>query len=162
MLLWDWPISPKELVLAARDASAALLRHDASLQLVVLDHVQLVQHEASAKSREEGVAATARALKSIALDLKCHVLALSQLNRGVEQREDKKPLLSDLRESGALEEAADVVVGIYRPRYYNPKAEEGALAGILKNRNGPTGACKLGFTAKTIRFSDVEQGSETE
>jgi replicative DNA helicase len=157
LLFWEWPVTALELGAVVKDASAALLMADASLKLVVVDHIQLVRHNGHAGSREESVSEAVRGLKSLALDVGCHVLALSQLNRGVESRPDKRPLLSDLRESGAIEEAADTVASLYRAKYYDKKQPEGADVGFLKNRNGPTGVASLAFDPLTITFSDLPE-----
>lgn len=130
--------------------------------LVVIDYLQLMRHE-DAESREQEVAAISRGLKSLAKELDVPVMVLSQLNRSVETRtvKDKRPQLSDLRESGAIEQDADVIVFIYRDEYYNPETTN--MAGIAeiiiaKQRNGPTGKTLVRFDGPTTRFDNLAPG----
>jgi replicative DNA helicase len=132
------------------------------LGLVIIDYLQLIQGRRSAESRQLEISEISRSLKALAKDLNVPVLALSQLNRKVEDRPNKKPQLSDLRESGAIEQDADVIAFIYRDELYNPTTEENKnVAEIIlaKQRNGPTGFFKLQFQQEFTRFRDyVEEG----
>ena len=135
------------------------------LGLVIIDYLQLIQGRRSAESRQLEISEISRSLKALAKDLNVPVLALSQLNRKVEDRPNKKPQLSDLRESGAIEQDADVIAFIYRDELYNPTTEENKnVAEIIlaKQRNGPTGFFKLQFQQEFTRFRDyVEEDRYT-
>ncbi len=128
-------------------------------QLLVVDYLQLMQGSGGPReSREQAISSISRGLKGVAKDLNVAVLALSQLNRGVESRTDKRPMLSDLRESGAIEQDADVILFIYRDDYY--KGEESLHPGeaeiiIAKQRNGPTGVVRLAFVREHTRFQNL-------
>jgi len=127
------------------------------LTLVVIDYLQLVQGRRSAESRQMEISEISRSLKALAKDLNVPVIALSQLNRKVEDRPNKRPQLSDLRESGAIEQDADVIAFIYRDELYHPTTEENRnVAEIIlaKQRNGPTGFFKLTFQKELTRFRD--------
>ena len=127
------------------------------LTLVIVDYLQLVQGRRSAESRQIEISEISRSLKALAKDLNVPVLALSQLNRKVEDRPNKKPQLADLRESGAIEQDADVIAFIYRDEMYNPTTEDNRnIAEIIlaKQRNGPTGYFKLTFEQEFTRFRD--------
>ena len=129
------------------------------LKLIVVDYIGLMQGDVRV-SRQEQISAASRGLKQIAKELDVTVLAISQLNRGVEQRPNKRPVLSDLRESGAIEQDADVIMFIYRDEYYNPDttAEPGVAEVIVaKQRNGPTGTVRLAFQGQFTLFSNLAQ-----
>lgn len=136
-------------------ARKAKLRH--GLGLVIVDYLQLMH--GFEESREREIAEISRGLKALAKELSIPVLALSQLNRGLEQRQDKRPMLSDLRESGAIEQDADVVMFVYRDEYYNPNSQDKGIAEVLvrKNRNGPTGDVKLKWMPQYTRFVEMSE-----
>lgn len=125
------------------------------LALVVIDYLQLMQAEGN--NRNEELSEITRRLKLMAKNLNCPVICLSQLSRKVEERSDKRPILSDLRESGAIEQDADLVLMMYRDDYYNPESPWAGMAELLirKQRNGPTGDVKLVFQKEYSRFSDA-------
>jgi replicative DNA helicase len=130
------------------------------LGLIVVDYVQLMTGSGKAENRQVEVAAISRSLKTTARELDVPVVALAQLNRGLEQRADKRPLLSDLRESGALEQDADVVLMLYRDEVYNPQSPDQGLAEVIvaKHRAGPIGAIRLAFLAQHTKFVNVARG----
>ncbi|MBN2122775.1 MAG: DnaB-like helicase C-terminal domain-containing protein, partial [Deltaproteobacteria bacterium] len=127
------------------------------LCLIIVDYLQLIQGRRSAESRQMEISEISRSLKALAKDLNVPVMALSQLNRKVEDRPNKRPQLADLRESGAIEQDADVIAFIYRDEVYHPATEENRnVAEIIlaKQRNGPTGYFKLTFRKELTRFED--------
>lgn len=127
--------------------------------LVVVDYIQLMSCGGGEKTREREVAEVSRGLKLLARELNCPVFGLSQLNRGVEQRQDKRPYMSDLRESGALEQDADSIILLYRDEYYNPDTCSLGIAelSIAKNRHGPTGLIQLAFDSGKTKFSVIDK-----
>jgi replicative DNA helicase len=137
------------------------LKHP-NVRLIVVDYLQLMSHPGrNADSKQQEVAEISRTLKAVARDLECAVLAISQLSRGVESRQEKTPVLSDLRDSGAIEQDADVVMLLYRPDYYQGVQDEDsdseAFLDIAKNRNGPTGKISLLFRRRHTRFVNPVQ-----
>lgn len=138
----------------AANARRLKKRHD--IKLVVIDYLQLIDPDNRRDNRQEQVAAISRRLKHLARELKIPVIALAQLNRGPEDRQDHKPRLSDLRESGAIEQDADTVILLHRDDYREPGQNEGVIDLIVaKQRNGPTGSVKLAFIKKYMRFEDL-------
>jgi replicative DNA helicase len=128
------------------------------LGLIIVDYLQLMTSGQTVENRVQEVSQISRQLKVLARDLDVPVLALSQLSRAVEQRHDKRPILSDLRESGSLEQDSDVVMFVYRDEYYNPEeTDQQGLAEvhIAKHRNGPTDTVKLSFLKRYAKFADL-------
>ena len=125
--------------------------------LVVVDYIQLVPAEQRSDNREREVSETSRGLKLLAGELGCAVIALSQLNRDLERRADKRPTLADLRESGAVEQDADAVMFVYRDAVYNPNTQDRSVAELIvaKQRNGPTGTVRVGFDGGRTAFYDL-------
>jgi replicative DNA helicase len=133
--------------------------------LIVIDYLQLMRGSAQAAkaSREQEISEISRGLKSLAKEIECPVLALSQLNRSLEQRTDKRPQLSDLRESGAIEQDADVILFIYRDVVYNKESENPNIAEVIlgKNRHGATGTVETHFEGRYTRFENLSQRSDS-
>src|SRR5262245_39454561 len=137
-------------------ANARRLKLRQQIGLIVVDYIQLVESEESRDSRQEQIAKISRRLKMLARELDVPVVALSQLNRAVENREDRKPRMADLRESGAIEQDADIVLLLHRPEYYDPNDQPGiAVVDVAKNRNGGTGTLKLTFLKSITRFENL-------
>ncbi|MBQ1508203.1 MAG: replicative DNA helicase [Erysipelotrichaceae bacterium] len=143
-------------------AKARKLQNDYGLSLIVIDYIQLIQGSGSSESRQQEISEISRRLKAMARELNVPVIALSQLSRNVERRDDKRPLLSDLRESGALEQDADLVLFLYREEYYkrdenNTENErEDVELLIAKHRNGATGTVKLAFEKNINAFYSIQ------
>lgn len=138
------------------------LKRESGLDMIIIDYLQLMQG-GRAENRQQEISEISRGLKGLARELKVPVMALSQLSRSVEMRAEKKPLLSDLRESGALEQDADIVMFLYREEYYNREetgAENIAEVIIAKNRNGPTTAVRLHFNKATMKFGNLTRAAE--
>ena len=127
------------------------------ISLIVVDYLQILKTIKNKFSREQEISEISRSLKLLAKDLDCSVIALSQLNRDVEKRQDKRPLLSDLRDSGAIEQDADIIAFIYRDEYYNKNSDKKGIAEIdfAKHRNGKTGTVELLFRAEYTRFDNL-------
>ena len=137
-------------------AKARKLKSDQNLQFLIVDYLQLIHTDRQYENRHQEVSVISRSLKALAKELNIPILALSQLSRAVDSRMDKRPLLSDLRESGAIEQDADLIMFLYRDSVYNQDVEDDSLAEIIvgKQRNGPTGTVFLHFIKELTRFKD--------
>jgi replicative DNA helicase len=144
-------LSPAEL-----RARARRLKREHDLGLIVIDYLQLMAVPGNKENRATEISEISRGLKALAKELNIPVIALSQLNRSLEQRTDKRPVMADLRESGAIEQDADVILFIYRDEYYNNESNDKGLAEIIigKQRNGPTGMVKLTFLGQYTKFEN--------
>lgn len=143
---------------------ARRLQSEHGLDLIVIDYMQLMEGRTTTQNRVQEISEISRALKGLARELNVPVLALSQLSRAVEQRDSKIPQLSDLRESGSIEQDADVVMFIYREEYYNPNTDKKMTAEIFvkKHRNGPTGKTELIFKPEQMSFKDKAKRNDEE
>lgn len=148
-------MSPTEV----RARCRRLHREHNGIALVVIDYLQLMQTGNKSENRTNEISEISRSLKALAKELTVPVIALSQLNRSLEQRPDKRPIMSDLRESGAIEQDADVIAFVYRDEVYNPDSADKGSAEILirKQRNGPTGSIRLTFNGMFTRFDNFTQ-----
>ena len=164
--IYDAPIfiddTPGLTLMELRSRARRLAAHQ-NVQMIVVDYMQLMsggQSTRNGANRQQEIAAISRGLKSLARELEVPVVALSQLSRAVENRPNKKPMLSDLRESGSIEQDADLVIFIYRDDYYNEHSEKAGIAEIIvgKQRNGPIGTVELQFHAAHVRFNDLARG----
>jgi len=140
-------------------AKARRLKAQHDLGLIIIDYLQLMQNSSRVESRQQEISEISRSLKSLARELNVPVIAASQLSRAVEQRTERRPRLSDLRESGAIEQDADLVVFIYRDEYYKPKTDKKGTAEIIisKQRNGPTGTIDLAFIKEYAKFENLSR-----
>ena len=140
-----------------RSKARRLKMREPNLGLIIIDYLQLMTSGVSAENRVQEVSQISRSLKVLARDLDVPIIAVSQLSRAVEQRHDKRPILSDLRESGSIEQDADLVLFIYRDEYYNEESDQQGLAEVIlaKHRNGPTDAVKLSFLKRYAKFADL-------
>jgi replicative DNA helicase len=145
-----------------RARARRMARQFGTLGLIVIDYLQLMSGSSNSdENRATELGEISRGLKSLAKELQCPVLALSQLNRSVESRNDKRPMMSDLRESGAIEQDADIIMFIYRDDYYNKDSKEPGVSEIViaKQRNGPVGTVKLTFLKPLTRFDNLAPGT---
>ena len=140
-------------------SKARRLKQRNDLKLVIIDYMQLMSSGKKVESRQLEVSEFSRQIKLLAKELEVPVVALSQLNRGPEQRTDKRPMVSDLRESGSLEQDADVVLLIHRDEMYNQDSEKAGMAEVIigKQRSGPTGVVELAFQGHFARFAEIAQ-----
>ncbi|MDR3600211.1 MAG: replicative DNA helicase [Desulfosporosinus sp.] len=164
--LSDAPIFIDDTVgisLAELRSKARRMKMEHNLGMIVIDYLQLLSVGKKTESRQQEVAQISRTLKGLARELKVPVIALSQLNRGVEQRQDKRPIMSDLLESGAIEADADVISFIYRDEYYNHESEKKGIAELIiaKHRNGPVGTIELGFLKEFTKFVNLDRQHQT-
>ena len=132
-------------------------QYGGKLGAIVVDYLQLMQAISDGENRATEISEISRSMKALAKELKVPVLALSQLNRSLEQRPNKRPVMSDLRESGAIEQDADVILFIYRDEVYNEDSQDKGIAEIIisKQRNGPTGTVRLAFLGEYTRFENL-------
>ncbi|OYZ40982.1 MAG: replicative DNA helicase [Thiotrichales bacterium 24-47-4] len=149
-------LSPLEL-----RARARRLKREHDIGLIVIDYLQLMRGNSPNNNRTEEISEISRSLKALAKELEVPVIALSQLNRSLEQRPDKRPKMSDLRESGAIEQDADIILFIYRDEVYHPDTDQKGVAEVIigKQRNGPIGKVLLTFMGEFTRFENFAQGS---
>lgn len=138
------------------------LKAEKELDLIVIDYLQLMSYEGRAENRQQEITAISRFLKQLAREMDCPVVVLSQLSRAPEQRADHRPILSDLRESGAIEQDADIVMFLYRDEYYYPETDKPNICevNIAKQRSGPTGKFELTWLSKYTRFVDTSHQGE--
>ena len=153
--------NPGLSIMEIRSKARRLKSRAGGLGLIVVDYLQLMTGRSSAENRQVEVAEISRGLKLLARELDCPVLALSQLSRSLEQRADKRPMLSDLKESGALEQDADVVLFLYRDDLYNPDTRDKGIVelNVAKHRNGPTGVMRLAFLAPSTSFASLARSA---
>jgi replicative DNA helicase len=146
-------LTPTEL----RSRVRRLVREQGDLGMIMVDYLQLMRVAGSSEGRTAEISEISRSLKALAKEFKVPVVALSQLNRALEQRPNKRPVNSDLRESGAIEQDADVIMFIYRDEVYNEDSPDQGVAEIIigKQRNGPIGTCRLSFQGQFTRFENL-------
>ncbi len=147
-----------------RSRARRVARENGGLGMIMVDYLQLMQVAGSSDGRTAEISEISRSLKAIAKEFKVPMVALSQLNRSLEQRPNKRPVNSDLRESGAIEQDADLIMFIYRDEVYHEESQEKGIAEIIigKQRNGPIGICRLAFISHYTRFENLARGSYDE
>jgi replicative DNA helicase len=152
--------NPNLTIMEIRSKARRLKSRVGDLGMIVIDYLQLMTGRAGAESRQVEVSELSRGLKILARELETPVVALSQLSRGLEMRQDKRPVLADLRESGSIEQDADVVMFLYRDEIYNSDSADRGTAEIIvsKHRNGPTGISRLAFLDHYTRFANMAKG----
>jgi replicative DNA helicase len=154
ILIDDTPaLTPTEL----RSRARRVAREHGALGMIMVDYLQLMRVAGSSEGRTAEISEISRSLKAIAKEFRCPMVALSQLNRSLEQRPNKRPVNSDLRESGAIEQDADVIMFIYRDEVYHEDSQDRGVAEIIigKQRNGPIGTCRLSFRGEFTRFENL-------
>jgi replicative DNA helicase len=145
-------------IMELRSKARRLKSREPNLGLIIVDYLQLMASDRNVESRVQEVSQISRALKVLARELEVPILAMSQLSRAVEQRHDKRPILSDLRDSGSIEQDADLVMFIYRDEYYlGEESDQQGIAEVIlaKHRNGPTGMVKLSWLRRYAKFADL-------
>ena len=149
-------LTPTEMRTRARRVA----REHGELGMIMVDYLQLMQVAGGGEGRTAEISEISRNLKGIAKEFNCPMVALSQLNRSLEQRPNKRPVMSDLRESGAIEQDADLIMFIYRDEVYNEESEDKGVAEIIigKQRNGPIGTSRLAFIGQYTRFENLARG----
>lgn len=140
-------------------SKARRLKIEKGLGMIIIDYLQLMSGRGRVENRQQEISEISRSLKALARELSVPVVTLSQLSRAPEARTDHRPMLSDLRESGAIEQDADVVVFIYRDEYYNPDTEKKNIAELIisKQRNGPTGTVELVWLGQFTKFANYDK-----
>lgn len=159
---WDLYIDDKPNVTVGEIRSKLRKSHaEKPIDLVVIDYLQLINYEGKAGNKADAIGEVTKAIKQLARELDCPIILLSQLNRGVEAREDKRPMMSDLRDSGAIEQDADVILFLYRDEYYNPDSPKKGIAEVIvsKQRKGATGTVELAFFKNITKFQDLGKKS---
>ena len=151
--------NPTTSVMEIRAKARRLKSRVGNLGVVIVDYIQLMTGRSTAESRQVEVSEISRGLKIMARELGCPVIAVSQLSRGLESRQDKRPMLSDLRESGSIEQDADVVIFLYRDEVYNQDSPDVGMAEVIiqKHRNGPTGTVRLAWLPRYTRFANMSR-----
>jgi len=146
-------LTPTEI----RSRARRVMRDSGQLGMIMIDYMQLMQVAGSTDGRTAEISEISRSLKAIAKEFNCPMVALSQLNRSLEQRPNKRPINSDLRESGAIEQDADLIMFIYRDEVYNEESPDKGVAEIIigKQRNGPIGTSRLAFVGQFTRFENL-------
>lgn len=149
--------NPQATVMDIRSKARRLIQQQGPLGMIIIDYLQLMHSRGRAENRQNEVSEISRGLKVLAREMECPVVALAQLNRGLEQRPDKRPILSDLRDSGSIEQDSDVVAFLYRDEQYDPNSPDRGTAEVLiaKHRAGPTGMVRLAFLAQYTKFANM-------